>query len=97
MSLVVIRRCFGPRCTERELRRMNDRSDPTFVQHAGCWVNDFDCGAPDCPMGRHDDAPELVVREVWTCCPTPASFPGRLDVRATQPKAVQQCRATKEK
>jgi hypothetical protein len=62
MVLVVERR-FGPRLSERELRRMNDRSDPALALHAGCWINDYDCGDPGCVMGLHGGEPELVDRQ----------------------------------
>lgn len=29
--------------------------------HAGCWINDYDCGDPTCPMAHHDGRPEEAV------------------------------------
>jgi len=25
--------------------------------HGGCWINDWDCGDPDCTMARRDPGP----------------------------------------
>ena len=62
MMVLVVKRRFGPRFEERERKRMNGRSDPAFMPHAGCWINEWDCGAPDCVMGLHGGEPELVDR-----------------------------------
>jgi hypothetical protein len=59
-TLLLIKRRFGPKHTETELRRMNFGAG--FNGHDGCWVNDWDCGDPDCPMGPHDGQPEKLAR-----------------------------------
>jgi hypothetical protein len=28
-----------------------------YGHHSGCWINDYDCGEPDCVMARHSGKP----------------------------------------
>jgi hypothetical protein len=59
-ALVSYRWTFGPVFTAKQTERMNYAG--TLGEHAGCWVNEYDCGAADCPMRRHDG--RLVLRYV---------------------------------
>lgn len=54
---LVIHRRFGPRHSERERRRICGE----LGIHAGCWINDYDCGEADCVMGEHEGAPLAIV------------------------------------
>ncbi|MFH1568988.1 MAG: hypothetical protein ABIL09_13410, partial [Gemmatimonadota bacterium] len=38
---------FGYKLSEKERARAGRDN---VGGHAGCWINDYDCGAPDCPM-----------------------------------------------
>lgn len=59
--MVVFAATFGPVHTERELRRMNRCG--VLGEHSGCWVNDYDCGHPECPLREHKGAPRAEERE----------------------------------
>lgn len=59
-ALTLIRATFGPRFSERELRKMNFRG--TLGRHAGCWVNGA-CHDPDCVMAEHDGQPRAEERQ----------------------------------
>ena len=56
--MTIIRVQFGPVLTERETKALNYAD--ALGRHDGCWINDWDCGAPDCPMRRFGELPETI-------------------------------------
>ena len=59
--MTIIRVQFGPVLTERETKALyyNGMLGP----HSGCWINDYNCDAPDCPMRHYREIPEPLEVE----------------------------------
>ena len=57
-SIQVIRWRFGWKVNPKKKR---DHIGSNSGEHGGCWINDCDCGKPDCPMARFDGRPEVLT------------------------------------
>ena len=39
--------------------KARDRIGRYSAEHGGCWINDYYCGRPGCPMERHEKSVEV--------------------------------------
>jgi hypothetical protein len=58
-TVTIIRWRFGYKIADR--RKRDSLGSEGVGGHGGCWINDYDCGAPDCPMARYDGKPETLT------------------------------------
>jgi hypothetical protein len=56
--IVLYRWRFGYKLSTKERARRGMANDGG---HAGCWINEYDCGAPDCIMAKYDGKPEQLT------------------------------------
>ena len=56
--LTIYRWRWGYKLSTRERNRLGMSNE---TGHAGCWINSYDCGRPDCCMAQYDGRPERLT------------------------------------